>query len=316
MRLAVRRFSPVLMTAAGVILLFASHSVRADSKEEPSPDDKAFRLEFKFEPNQFVHYNVFHKMTVTTQKGKQKRVDVNETKSRKHYRVVYVDEQGNGTLEPVIERVQMRIRFGEDDERFWDSKFNKKPTGPFKYVARTIGKPQARIKVGRNGKPISITKVNPKSSRRSSEEAGNDLENNVLVTLPEGPVKIGETWRERYKTTVLIDEKLSLPIQMLRQYTLKSVVKNRATISLKTSVLTPVTDPKISAQLALQQSRSTGTILFDLERSMMISREVNSDERSIGFSGPDSSLHAVSVLTEQFVSPPAVARKPDETNGQ
>ncbi len=133
----------------------------------------------------------------------------------------------------------------------------------------------------------------------------------MLVTLPEEPVKIGESWRERYKISVLIDGKIPLPIQMLRQYTLKSVERNRATISLTTSVLTPVTDPKISAQLAVQQSRSTGTILFDLKRGMMISREVKSDERAIGFSGPDSSLHAVSVLTEQFVSPPAIARKPD-----
>ena len=310
MRLADRRFLPVLMTAAGVILLCTLDGVRADSKKESSTDNTSYRLEFKFKPNQFVHYNVVHKMTVTTQKGQQKRVDVNETKSRKHYRVVYVDEQGNGTLETVIERVQMTIRFGEDDVRFWDSHFDKNPTGPFKQVARTIGKPQARIKAARNGKLISITKVSLKSSRRSSKEAETDLENNVLVTLPEDPVKIGESWRERYKISVLLDGKLSLPIQMLRQYTLKSVEKNRATISVNTSVLTPVTDPKVSARLALQQSRSSGTILFDLERGMMISREVKSDELTIGFFGADSSLHTVSVLTEQFVSPPVIARKP------
>ena len=312
MRRAVRRFLPVLMTAAGVTLLVAPHGVRADSKKEISAGDKSFRLEFKFEPNQFVHYNVVHKMTVTTQKRQQKRVDVNETKSRKHYRVVYVDEQGNGTLELVIDRVQMKIRFGEDDDIFWDSQFDRNPTGPFKHVAKTIGRPRSRIKAARNGKPISITQLNSRSVRRSSKKGKNNLENNVLVTLPEGSVKIGDHWRERFKITVLLDGKLPLQIQMLRQYTLKSVERNRATISMSTSVLTPVTDPKISAKLALQHSQSTGTIVFDLKRGMMISREVKSDKRTIGFSGADSSLHVVSVLTEQLYSPPAVARKPDD----
>ena len=311
MRLDVRRFLPVLMTAVGVILPVAPNLVRADSKGASSVEDATYQLSFKFKPNQFVHYNVVHKMTVTTQKGQQKRVDVNETKSRKHYRVIYVDEQGTGTLETVIERVQMTIRFDEDDVKFWDSKFNRNPTGPFKHVARTIGKPQARIKAARNGQSISNTPLNSQSARRSSKDGKHNQGNNVLVILPEGPIKIGESWRERYKISVLIDGKLPLPIQMLRQYTLKSVARNQATILVSTSVLTPVTDPKISAQLALQRSRSTGTILFDLERGLMISRVVKSDQRVIGFSGLDSSLHTVSILTEQFVSPPAVARKPD-----
>jgi hypothetical protein len=311
MRLAARRFLPVLMTASGVILLLTINDVRADSKQESSTGDKSYRLEFKFEPNQFVHYNVIHKMTVTQQKRQQKRVDVNETKTRKHYRVVYVDEQGNGTLEPVIDRVQMTIRFGEENIIFWDSQSDKNPTGPFKRVAQTIGRPRVRIKAARNGKPISITQLDSQSARRLSKKSQDNQENNVLVTLPDEPVQIGDRWKERFQITVLIDGKLPLPIQMLRQYTLKSVEKKRATISVNTSILTPITDPKISAQLALRQSQSTGTIVFDLERGMMISREVRSDERTIGFSGPDSSLHVVSVLTEQFNSPPVVARKPD-----
>ena len=316
MRLAVCRFLPVLTTVAGVILLLTSNAVRADSKQESSAGAKSYRLEFKFEPNQFVHYNVVHIITVTTQKRQQKRVDVNETKSRKHYRVVYVDEQGNGTLEPVIDRVQMKIRFGEDPVIFWDSKFNKNPAGPFNHVARTIGRPRTRIKTARNGKPISIAQLDSRSARRSSKAGQNNLEKNVLITLPDGPVQIGDRWRERFQITVLIDGKLPLPIQMLRRYSLKSVEQNRATISVSTSVLTPVTDPIISAKLALQQSQTTGTIVFDLERGMMISREVKSDEQTIGFSGLDSSLHVVSVLSEQFDSPPAVARKPDRGNVQ
>jgi hypothetical protein len=311
MRLDVRRFLPVLLAVAGVFLLVASDIVRADSKEGSPVEDETYQLSFKFAPNQFVHYNVIHKMTVTTRKGQLKRVDVNETKSRKHYRVVYVDEQGNGTLETVIERVQMTLRFDEDDVKFWDSKFNRNPTGPFKHVARTIGKPQSRIKAACNGKTISITQVNSKPSRSASKDGKQTLGNNVLITLPEGPVKIGETWRERYNLSVLIDGKLPIPIQMLRQYTLKSVERNLATISVSTSVLTPVRDPGISARLALQQAKSIGTILFDFERGMMISREVKSDERIVGYPSLDSSLHSLSVLTEQFVSPPAVARKPD-----
>lgn len=301
-------FSLVIMS--GILIVSPPGSLRAESPQDSSDDEKTYELKYQFKPNSFIHYNVVQNSTVTTQKGDQKSVTVNESKTRKHYRVIYVDEQGNGVLEPVIDDVAIEIRFGEDDVRSWNSRSNDPPpSGPFLEIAKTIGKPLVRLKTTPLGTTLSTTNLTKKTGSSSEDDSSGNKRNNVLITLPEKPIRIGESWKERYETSVLVAKTISRPIQMLRQYTLKSVNDNKASISVTTSVITAIIDPNLQAQLALKQSQAAGTIVFDLAKGTMISRTMECDQRVVGYSGLDSSLHTVNVLTEQLTTSAAVARK-------
>jgi hypothetical protein len=66
------------------------------------------------------------------------------------------------------------------------------------------------------------------------------------------------------------------------------------------TVLPPVNDPKVRAQLV--QRMTKGTIRFDLTAGRVLSQETNLDEQVIGFSGPGSNLHYLGRFTEELLT--------------
>lgn len=289
---------------------------RSDAKQTAKPVESqtgdAHLLRYRFEPNQFVRYEVAHKMTISTQKGEASETAVNESKTRKHFRVASVDGEGNAVLEPEIDHVHMAARFGEEDPVVYDSESGEPAPKQFRQVQDSIGKTLARIKVKPNGELISATPLHQTVGKGRNASADNadaekiDPNLNFLVVFPERPVRIGETWKDRLTTEVTISGKLKKEVALGRRYTLTSVEDGVATIDLKTSVLTPIHDPGIRGQLI--QRTPSGKIAFDLEKGLIVSRELTLDKVEIGVAGPNSSMRAVSRRTERLLLPDEVAR--------
>jgi len=62
-------------------------------------------------------------------------------------------------------------------------------------------------------------------------------------------------------------------------------------------VLTPVTDPRIESQLV--QDLTAGTIRFDIERGIVLNKEMKWDAKVVGFSGPQSFMEFHGRFDEQ-----------------
>lgn len=278
--------------------LFAPPALLADTPvqeaEQADTADAAekYRLEYRFSPSQFLHYVVRHHTTIDTQFGEAQLTTFNETVSRKHFRVVSVDTDGTAQLESVIDRVEMTARSGESKTVRFDSQ-----AGPencpreFRHVLTTIGTPLAWVEFTRSGKLVSIKPLHP-TLQNAGQRAMDDQSLNFLMPLPEEPVAIGESWHDDIDVPVTVGTNLRKPVTLRRTYTLSSIEGTQAIIKTRVSVLTPVKDHAILAQLI--QRTPSGQTTFDMSRGLVISRESTIDKMELEPFGPKSSLRVVS----------------------
>jgi hypothetical protein len=85
-----------------------------------------------------------------------------------------------------------------------------------------------------------------------------------------------------------------------RRYRLENVEDGIAKISVRTIGLTILDDfPQQQAQL--MRRLWTGQLTFDIDRGIMIRKELNLDQEVVGFSGQQSRLHVKMHRIETFV---------------
>ncbi|MCA9017592.1 MAG: hypothetical protein KDA77_19875, partial [Planctomycetaceae bacterium] len=165
------------------VLSLSTVSLPATFAEENATE---YALRYKFTPNEFVHYNVDSQNTIVVELNQAKETTVNTANTLKHYRVIWVDEQGNGTLETMIDHVKMSAKFANQVPATFDSKDPKqKDLKQYEKIRATIGKP-TRIVYSPLGKVVS------KDEKPEAQNQG------FLIPLPENKVKIGESWKEEY----------------------------------------------------------------------------------------------------------------------
>ena len=295
----------------------------ADAAEQPQQtpttgqdegqDREEYLLRYKFHPNQFVHYTVEHVSTLTSHYPAGKEVVFNETQTQKHFRVVAVDEGGNATLELMIDRVKMTARFNDSEKVVFDSQDTTKRPRQFQHVMNSIGKPTAQFKFAPDGKLLKIvSSIAPQQDPSAQgtaqqKKAAIDASRNFLVVFPEEPIQVGDEWKDRIQVCVNVTNKLTKLVTLQRRYRFDSVKASLATISLRTSVLTPIKNPMIRVQLIQREPK--GTIVFDIEQGRMVSRELKIDRVVVGAAGPKSSIRAVSLRREKLTNGPAIAQK-------
>jgi len=267
-------------------------------------------LKYQFVPGDYVYYDVGHKTKIVSQKNEINETAINESKTLKHLRIVSVEENGDAFLETTIDRVEMYVRFGSHDPVRYNSDQDKDPPRQFRDVQATIGKPLARLKVSARGELISShplidnelqSRVSPKSGEKTTD---NDPLKNFLIPLPEKPIRIGETWSDTLSIQVKVGQKLQQECKIIRRFGLQDVKNNVATIGMRMAVLSTFDEPQVRAQLI--QRTPSGTILFDLAKGRIISRDLVIRQQELGVYGNSSVLKVESNLTEKLVPAPAV----------
>lgn len=281
----------VALLLSGCVLIAAS----AGHGAEPTAAGPAYQLAYKFAAGQEFHYKHSDRAVISTQLGETTHVNEHQTVTRKHFRVLSVDAAGNAELEPVIDHAWMKAQWDDAPAITFDTKNSgEDPPKPFAAVAEAVGRPLPRLTVAANG-----------------EVRKGDPEQNFLLVFPAAPVRVGEEWSEKFDVPIDVDRKLKLTrkVTLKRIYRLVSVEGFVAAISLKMTNLTPVHDPTINAQLI--QRMPSGTIEFDLERGVMLSRVTKIDKREVDVAGPQSLLHAVVDHTETLVPASQAAQDAD-----
>ena len=117
-------------------------------------------------------------------------------------------------------------------------------------------------------------------------KAKSDSAITFLMPLPEHAVAIHETWREVIPVNVRVTEEISRKINILRTFRLESVKDGIATISFRSSVEAAVKSPTMRAQLIKATPR--GTLTIDIERGVMLKREIRYDETVLNAIGQNS----------------------------
>ena len=290
-------FSLHARTLPKLAIIVGVSAAALQAGEAPQPNDApTWQLAFKFTPEQVVHYEDRFHSTIRLQKANKTVRILNNRKSRKHYRVLSVDKKGQGLVETVIDHIKIRAQQGDEPAITIDSS-----DGPdscpvnFRTLLATIGRPIARSRCDSSGKLLNVLsiskawlKAHPGASNQSL--AKSLQKQGFLVPLPEQPVPIGGTWEESHEATTSDRVGKQHRITLKKIYSLQKVEKDRATITWKTIRLTPITDPRLLAQLI--QLVDTGKIVLDIDRGVLISKTSNIDRTLVGPFGADTLMIA------------------------
>lgn len=272
-------------------------------------------LRYKFVPGQEIRYEVATGMEFTTQVGSVADTAWNKSDARRHYRVSSADSQaGTASLELTIDRVRMSAQSSSTSAvEDFDSEDAAKQPLKYKHILDRIGKPQATLDVTITGQSVKVipNADAPVTANKPVAVGGDAAPESYLATLPEQPVGLGEEWKERFETTALNAQRLTLHITMLRVYKLASVKDGKATIEFRTTILTPVHDPSISAQLI--QRETSGAFVFDIEQGIIIARQAKADRTVVDAFGPKSSLRCVGKYQERLIPVGVVAQEPRDS---
>ena len=265
-------------------------------------DATEYTLRYKFTANEFVHYDVDSKNKMVVEKNQAKVITINNTNTVKHYRVIWVDEEGNGTLETMIDRVQMSVKLDDQEAATFDSKQPiEKDLKQFEPIRKSIGN-ASRIVYSPLGKVVS------KEEKPDAQNQG------FMIPLPENKVKIGDSWKEEYDVEVSVGKTLRKKVPIRRTFTLESMEDQVAVIKFKTKVLKRQNDPKIGLQLI--QKTPSGSIKLDIERGVIISQDVSSDKAQIGIFDGQGAMRAITSRVETLVDPATIAKTDTNTDSK
>ncbi len=280
------------IAATGMVLAPAGH-LKADGP--------AYALKYKFRPNQTIAYEARNVSVFTVRKGPASQVTENESTTQKHLRVISVDSSNNAILESTIDRIRSSVKFDREEPTVYDSTSGKVPPRQFRRIHKILGKPLVHLKVTQHGKMIKAVpqQALAGSGPEQQDAATGDVSHNFVVSLPEQPVKVGDSWQDFYETKVSIGAKLKRDVKIQRKYTLKSVSQNLATIQIKSIIITHLRDPQIKVQV--MQRTPQGIIEFDMERGLVVSKKLTINNTEHGFAGDGSTANAVSEYTEKLI---------------
>jgi len=275
--------------------------------------EQSVQLKYKFQPGQFVYYEVSDHVRYVTQQGGRAFETFQRNESSKHYRVVSVDEDGTSLLEPIIDRVKMlagkkdaadpdspKDAEGNQSVIEFDSSHDKVAPPEFRRHQETLGKALARFQFSAHGelRAVRVTSDDiPAAVAAAAAKADPKL--SFLIPLPTESVVVGHRWKQKYDEPISVGQGLTQQIPMLRQFELTAIKDGIATIKFKTSILALLNDPKIQGQLA--QQTPAGFIEFDIERGLIRSRKSTSKETVVNAFGQQTLLQVVGESIETFV---------------
>lgn len=281
-----------LVAASGSLL------IGADPSPPAPPPPSPVTLAYRFRPDEAVVMTVAHRArTETTISGTTQSTDT-ATDSRKRWRVVSVDAEGKATIEHSVDRVTMTSRTSDRGEVRWSSDGEEPPPPGYEMVRGSLGVPLSRVVIDRAGRVISRIDLQP-----TPPSASGDL---MVVPLPDGEVEIGAEWSVPQEVVVEVPGGPRRAVRTRLRYRLESVRDDVAVISIDTTVLTPIDDPRLESRLL--ERIWNGEIEFDIPSGRVIRRSTGIDRRVVGFSGQESSVRYRSTLEERLV--PEAAPEP------
>ena len=277
-----------------------------EAAKENVVDQQKHLLAYKFTSDETLRWKVVHLVTVETKISGNTQVAKTRSASQKVWQTADVTDAAADVIY-LIDWVDMWQQVTGRQEARYDSRTDAAPPPEYAMVAQTVGHPLAKVSLSSHGEVVERENL---QNLFNSPGLGD-----FAVRLPAEPVAIGTAWSDDEVVPIRVPpESVVKQIKIRREYRLEKVKYGVATISVTTKVLTPVHDAKVKSQLI--QRMTSGEIKFDIDAGRVISKQLDLDERVIGFNGADSVMHYLARFTEELVideegaSPGRVAEKP------
>lgn len=269
----------------------------ADRAEAPAAK---YLLRYKFRPGETIRWEVEHRASVRTTVSGTTQTAETVTNSIKAWQVSKVEPDGRATFVQRVESVDMRQKLTGRQEVRYNSLADKKPPLGYEDVAKAVGVPLAVITLDAQGNVVRREEKRPKPTANPGY---------LTIPLPTDAVPVGHRWSLPADIQVTLKDGRVKKVKTRQQFVLSEVAEGLATIQVETHVLSPVDDPAVEAQLI--QSKSNGSVRFDIESGRVVAQQSDLDERVHGFQGEASTLHYATRFTEKLLpEAPGAARRP------
>jgi hypothetical protein len=273
------------------IVIAAALAAGLGGMPRPCGAAESVTLRYRFRVGDRIDMDVAHRaLTETTMNGVVQTVET-MTDSRKTWQVVSVDDAGRATLEHSVDDVVMTSRTSDKGEVRWASAGTADPPPGYEGVRQSLGVTLSRMVIDPTGRVLDRRELRP-----CPPSSTGDL---VVVPLPEEPVAEGADWIVPQEVVVDLPGNLRKAVRTRLRYRLESIRDGIATISVDTTVLTPVDDPRLESRLI--ERIWNGTIEFDVDRGLVVRRTTGIDRRVVGFEGAESSVRYKASLEERLV---------------
>ena len=297
-----------LLAAASALPLQADTKSETGTQTEavPNPEsDAGVTLRYQFQRGQYVHYEVESRSTMKVTARNTTQTLVQSRRTKKHFRVVTVDEHGSAVLEPIIDQVHMQVKTDDNEPVVFDSRNPAKDLPKsFDTIEQNIGKAVIRVRFSALGRVEKVL-----GAAREDMDAKKTA---FLVALPEEPVRPGEFWYDNFTVKVAPDPqlgpKLMKNVTIRRKYTLDAVKDGIAHISFRTYPMSIERNPHVQVQLVARTLR--GNVQFDMARGLVLESRSTSEGEVRNAFGPTSAMMSTTNSVERFIDPPRRKRGP------
>jgi len=301
----------------------------AEAVESPT-----WTLRYKFVPDQKLRYRYTENVTLDAMLGENRKVDVTSIEQRRIFIVATVDGAGAARMTMQYEFVGMRAQTNDYEPVVFDTTMKQDAIPPaFRNTARQLKGSAPRFWISTLGGALQESDsaegyapaekavaqagnviVGDKSSTSATADVQQAVANSTpasaeaseasdavtfLMPLPENAVAVSGTWREIIPVSVRVTKEISRQINILRTFRLESVENGIATISFRSSVEAAVKSPTMRSQLI--KATPKGTLTLDIERGVMVKREIRYDETVLNAIGPNSVVLCHGKSTEELL---------------
>lgn len=253
-----------------------------------------YRLEYKFQPNSSLRWNVVHQVRKkVSYAGKETTTETSSTAFR---RWDFGERGVDGKLAAQHEIDRMILRQNEEGKDPIDFDSERDLVVPKEIAA--FGTEKA-IGVVLETFDINPCGVMSEKKKLVAEYQGREGDSNVLVPFPTEPVAVGDVWTVPYALYLKGGDEVVRPYRVVERFRLESVDDKFATISFTTTLMSIVDDPVVEGALA--ERLFSGRALFDRERGLTLRTELTFNRRVANAFGFSSYLEYNCQVVEKLI---------------
>ena len=267
----------------------------APRTDEAGADERPkYRLEYKFQPNSSLRWNVVHQVRKkVSYAGKETTTETSSTAFR---RWDFGERGADGKLAAKHEIDRMILRQNEEGKDPIDFDSERDLVVPKEIAA--FGTEKA-IGVVLETFDINPFGVMSEKKKLVAEYQGREGDSNVLVPFPTEEVAVGDVWTVPYALYLKGGDEVVRPYRVVERFRLESVDEKFATISFTTTLMSIVDDPVVEGALA--ERLFSGRALFDRERGLTLRTELTFNRRVANAFGFSSYLEYNCQVVEKLI---------------
>ena len=270
----------------------------------------AYELVYRFKKGDQLRWKVMQQLRVKT--SMEEKTDVIDTvsTSTKLWTVTEVDADGTATIEHLVEEANMHRKQTIDEfdrtaaainsdtqrrqesfESSYNSKTDKEVPSEYIQVSQSLNVPLLKLRISPKGELLDRVPLVPYTL--------GTLDSKILIPLPKGKVKVGETWKVPEEAALPQSNGTVKKVRLQKIYTLTSAKNGLAVITYQTERLSPIEEPALEIQLF--DKLASGRVELDLKTGHILRQRTDVKGYVLGFAGQTSSIDHVARLVEEFV---------------